>query len=544
MAGFKASKAKLKVSYALILVMGGACSEMSTQKTTTGSGATMKPGRARQMVTLALLLSTFLAAIEVTVVSTAIPKIVADLSGLELISWIYASYLLTTAVSTPLFGKLSDLFGRKNIFILGSVLFVLGSVLCGLSQNMTQMIIFRALQGIGAGAVLPVTFTIVGDIYKFEERAKIQGLFSSIWGVAGLVGPLVGGFFVDSLSWHWIFFFNVPFGIISVWMIVVTFHEKIERKKQKVDYAGAVTFTIGMTAFLFVLITGGQSIPWNSPWMYALIVIAVIFLAWFIGIERKVQEPMVPLELFMIRNISVSNLVGFLASAVLIGLNSYMPLWIQGVLGQSAKSSGLSLTPMSIGWLIGSVIGGQMLVKRGGRLTTSLGTTFVVIGATWLAFITGQSSIWMIILLTFVAGLGFGFSFTSFTIIVQTAVPWNVRGASTALNTFIRSLGQTLGIALFGTFLNQNIAVAVQQAGPDIASRVGSDDLNKLLDPDMSQQLAPDLMNSLRGFLESGLHSVFVIMAIIAVIGLLANVIFMPKGMTKPEETAAQKTVS
>lgn len=516
---------------------------MSAQKTSAASGATMKPGRPRQMVTLALLLSTFLAAIEVTVVSTAIPKIVADLSGLELISWIYASYLLTTAVSTPLFGKLSDLFGRKNIFILGSVLFVLGSVLCGLSQNMTQMIIFRALQGIGAGAVLPVTFTIVGDIYTFEERAKIQGLFSSIWGVAGLVGPLVGGFFVDSLSWHWIFFFNVPFGIISVWMIIVTFHEKVERKKHKIDYAGTVTFLIGMTAFLFVLITGGQNIPWNSPWMYGLIAIAVIFLASFIWIERRAQEPMVPLELFKVRNISVSNLVSFLASAVLIGINSYMPLWIQGVLGQSAKSSGLSLAPMSIGWLIGSVIGGKMLVSKGGRLTTSIGTTCIVIGAVWLAFITGQSSIWMIILLTFIAGLGFGFAFTSFTIIVQTAVPWNVRGSSTALNTFIRSLGQTLGIALFGTFLNQNIAAAVQQAGPKLSGKVGNDDLNKLLDPELSHQLAPDLMNSLRGFLESGLHSVFVIIAVIAAVGLITNVILMPKGVRHPEE-AAQKTVS
>lgn len=269
-------------------------------------------------------------------------------------------------------------------------------------------------------------------------------------------------------------------------MILATFHEQVERKKQKVDYAGAVTFSIGMTAFLFVLIAGGQRIPWNSPWIYVLIAVAVLFLAWFIRIEKKAQQPIVPLELFKIHNITVSNLVSFLASAVLIGLNSYMPLWIQGVLGQSAKSSGLSLTPMSIGWLIGSVIGGQLLVKKGARLTTSLGMTCVVIGATWVAFITEQSSIWIIILLTFMAGLGFGFSFTSFTIIVQTAVQWNVRGASTALNTFIRSLGQTLGIALFGTFLNQNTAAAVQQAGPDISSRVSSDDLNKLLDPEMS----------------------------------------------------------
>lgn len=494
-----------------------------------GHGATMGPGRARQMVTLALLLSTFLAAIEVTVVSTAMPKIVADLSGMELISWVYAAYLLTTAVSTPIFGKLSDLFGRKNIFIFGSILFVVGSMLCGLSQNMTQMIIFRAIQGIGAGAVLPVTFTMVGDMYNLEERAKIQGLFSSIWGIAGLVGPLVGGFFVDSLSWHWIFFFNVPFGIISVWMIIVIFHEKIERKKNSIDYGGAITFTIGMTAFLFILITGGQSLAWNSPIMYALIAAAVIFLTWFIWIERRVQEPMVPLELFKVKDIAVSNWIGFLLSAVLIGVNSYLPLWIQGVLGQSAQSSGLALTPMSIGWLIGSVVGGRMLITSGGRLATALGTTLVLVGATWLAFITGESSTLVIMVLMFIAGLGFGFSFTAFTIIVQSSVPWKVRGASTALNTFVRSLGQTLGIAVFGTYLNTSIAANVQQAGPEVASTIGKDDLNKLLNPELAHQLDSSVMNSLRTFLESGLHQVFVLMAIIALVGMLSTVL-MPKG--------------
>ncbi|MCG7408563.1 MFS transporter [Paenibacillus sp. ACRRX] len=486
-----------------------------------GHEATMKPGRSRQMVTLALLLSTFLAAIEVTVVSTAIPKIVADLGGLKLISWVYAAYLLTTAVSTPLFGKLSDLFGRKNVFIFGSVLFVVGSMLCGLSQNMTQMIIFRAIQGIGAGAVLPVTFTMVADIYNFEERAKIQGLFSSIWGIAGLVGPLVGGFFVDSLSWHWIFFFNVPFGIISVWMIIVTFHEKVERKNKPIDYAGAVTFTIGMTAFLFVLITGGQDIAWNSPVMYTLIGIAVVFLLLFFRIELKTEEPMVPLQLFRVRDIAVSNGVGFLLSGVLIGINSYMPLWIQGVLGESAQHSGLSLTPMSIGWLIGSVVGARMLIKSGARLAVAIGTTAVVVGSVWLASISGHTSMWMIMALTFISGLGFGFSFTCFTIIVQSTVAWNLRGASTALNTFIRTLGQTLGIAVFGTFLNSHIAQAVRDAGPEVASKVTNEDLNKLLTPEKASQLAPDLLVQLRQFLENGLNSVFMLLAVLAVISWL-----------------------
>lgn len=493
-----------------------------------GNEASMQAGRSRKLVTLALLLSTFLAAIEVTVVSTAMPKIVADLGGLSLISWVYAAYLLTTAISTPLFGKLADLYGRKNIFIIGSALFVGGSMLCGLSGNMTQMIIFRALQGIGAGAVLPVTFTMVADIYTYEERAKIQGLFSSIWGIAGLVGPLVGGFFVDSLSWHWIFFFNVPFGIVSVWMIIVCFHEKVERKDKPIDYAGAATFSIGMTAFLFAIITGGQGIAWNSPWMFVLLGVAAVFLILFFRIEVKAKEPMVPLKLFRIRDIAVSNLVSFLVSAVLIGISSYMPLWTQGVLGQNASSSGLSLTPMSIGWLIGSIVGGRMLIKIGARVTSTLGMTLIVMASIWLATITGETSIFLIVVIMSLAGLGFGLSFTVFTIIVQSSVDWSMRGASTALNTFVRALGQTLGIAAFGTFLNASIASMVSGAGSDISSRVSSDDLSKLLNPESAHSLSSDLMSTLRSFLETGLGQVFLLMAVIAVICLVC-MLFMPK---------------
>ncbi|UHA75931.1 MDR family MFS transporter [Paenibacillus sp. 481] len=484
----------------------------------------MSPGRSRQLVTMALLLSTFLAAIEVTVVSTAIPQIVSDLGGLHLISWIYAAYLLTTAVSTPLFGKLSDLYGRKNIFIIGSVLFVIGSMLCGLAENMTQMVIYRAIQGIGAGAVLPVTFTIIGDIYNYEERAKVQGLVSSIWGIAGLVGPLAGGFFVDSLSWHWIFFINIPFGFISVWMIMAFFKEKVEPQRKKIDYAGAITFTIGMTMLLFALITGGQGLPWSSPYIVLCLVGSVILLVAFYFIELKAEEPIVPLELFRIRDVAVSNAVGFLVSGVLIGINSYMPLWIQGVLGMKATDSGMSLTPMSIGWLIGAIVGGRLLIKSGARITATLGMTGVVIGAVWLASLSATTPIWVIIALMFLSGLGFGLSFTVFTIIVQSSVAWNVRGASTALHTFVRTLGQTLGIAAFGTYLNASIMSAVKEQG----AAVTDEDLNKLLSHESAQQLSPDMMASLRSFLEQGLSNVFLILVVIAVISLIIT-LFMPK---------------
>ncbi|MFD2371190.1 MDR family MFS transporter [Brevibacillus sp. GCM10020057] len=411
----------------------------------------------QRKITVALMIATFLSAIEATIVSTAMPTIVNKLGGLELISWVYAVYLLTSAVTTPIFGKIADLFGRKNVFLWGCALFLVGSMLCGLSQSMEQLILFRAIQGIGAGAVVPITFTIIGDIFTFEERARVQGLFASIWGIAGIFGPLVGGFFVDYVSWHWIFFINVPFGLLSVWLIVKNLHEKLEKRERKIDYGGAVTFTIGTTALLYALLTGGNEYAWNSPVIYSLLIVTVVFLVVFFAIQRRHPEPMLPIQLFHIREVSVPNLISFLASAILIGITAYLPLWIQGVLQKGAIYSGLILMPMSIGWPIGATLGGRLLVRYGARPISLLGILFLVLGTFCLSLITMTTPPWLIFGIVFVLGLGFGLSITIFTIVVQSAVDWNLRGVATSSNTFVRTLGQTLGVSVMGTFLNQHI---------------------------------------------------------------------------------------
>lgn len=244
-------------------------------------------GLKRSFILAGLLLATFLSAIEGTVIGPAGPTIVSELGSVQLLSWIFTAYLLTMAVSTPIFGKISDLYGRKPVFLIGCALFLLGSLLCCLAQNMEQLIIYRAIQGIGAGAVVPVTFTIIGDIYRIEERGKIQGWISSVWGISSLVGPLLGGYFVDNLGWQWIFGFNVPFGLLAMWFVFRYLKENISPRTAKIDYIGALTFTVGITALLFVLSAGGQYYAWSSPLIVGLSVVAVLFMILFFVVEKE-----------------------------------------------------------------------------------------------------------------------------------------------------------------------------------------------------------------------------------------------------------------
>jgi EmrB/QacA subfamily drug resistance transporter len=450
-------------------------------------------------VTAALLIATFLSAIEVTIISTAMPVIIQKLGGMELMSWVFAAYLLTTAVTTPIFGKVSDLFGRKKVFMIGVSFFLLGSTLCGFAQNMEQLIMFRALQGLGAGALLPVTFTIIGDIFTFEQRAKVQGLISGVWGVAGILGPLVGGFFVDFLSWQWIFFINIPFGLLSMFMVGKYLQEKKNKQKRKIDYGGAVTFALGMTALLYALLSGGNEIAWNSTEMYMLMLISFIFLFIFICIQWTHSEPMVPLRLFSNRNIAVSNISGFLISGILIGLTAYLPLWVQGVLQLGATSSGLTLTPMSIGWPIGAVLSGRFMVSWGTRPVSLAGVSLIAVGTLSLTLIGITTPNWLLVIFMLIMGLGFGLAMTVFTVVVQSSVNWDMRGAATSSNTFLRILGQTLGIVVLGTILNRKLG-AHSTSG---------------------EQVPPEV-------LASGLHTVFIILTVLAILSVIVT-FWIPK---------------
>lgn len=472
----------------------------------------------RKYILIGLLLSTFLAAIEGTVIGPAGPRIVGDLGGARLLGWVFTAYLLTMSVATPIFGKISDLFGRKPVFVISSLLFLAGSVMSGTAYSMGQLIGFRALQGIGAGGLIPVTFTIIGDIYSMEERAKIQGLISSVWGISSLIGPLLGGYVVDSLNWRWIFYFNVPFGLLSLFFIIRFLHERLEKRKVQIDYPGAITFTVGVTALLIGLATGGQQLAWSSPWMIGVLAVAVCSLVFFFAVEKRAAEPLVPLKLFRIRDIAFSNLTSLLASALLIGLTSYLPLWIQGVLGKNATVSGLVLAPMSLGWMLGSVLGSRWLITRGSRYTSLIGMVVIGLGAAGLAAMTAGTPLWLLLVFNALYGIGFGFSFTVFTIIAQSSVGYSLRGASTALNSFVKSIGQTIGVTAFGALINLHIAA--QTKGGSVAGvPVSQSDIDRLLSPEKVHLLAPELWSQLKHVLGQSLHLLFIVMAVIAAAG-------------------------
>lgn len=407
----------------------------------------------RRAVVLAVMLTNFLAAMDVTIVGTAMPTIVQKLGGLSLISWVFAAYLLTSSVSTPIYGKLADLFGRKIMFTIGGGIFLLGSVLCGMSQSMLMLVIGRAVQGLGAGAIMAIATTILGDIFSVEERGRVQGLFSGVWGVAAIIGPAVGGLIIDFLSWPWVFYMNLPVGLLGILILWFALHEQIERKKHAIDYLGAVALTVSMTVLLLAILKGGEW-SWTHPATLSLFAVAVAGIIIFLFLERRAQEPIVPLELFNNRVILVSNVTSFLLGAVLMGVSSYIPLFVQEVLQRSATEAGFTLTPMSITWMFGSIYAGRNLVKWGFRRTAYLGVAFIAAGGVMLSLLSLDTGRLFAMLVMAILGIGLGMATLAFTVAVQSEVDWNRRGIATATNQFVRSLGSSIGVAVMGAVLN------------------------------------------------------------------------------------------
>ncbi|WP_406687778.1 MDR family MFS transporter [Rossellomorea vietnamensis] len=411
----------------------------------------------QKSVVFALLIATFLTAIEGTIVSTAMPKIVEDLGGSELYTWVISVYLLAIVISTPVFGKLADLFGRKIMFTIGVSIFLAGSMLSGLSQSMEQLVLFRLIQGIGAGALTTLPFTIIGDVFTFEMRAKMQGWMSSVWGIAGITGPLAGGFIVDTISWHWIFYMNLPFGIVSLILLWTSLKENIEKKKHKIDYSGIFTFAISITAFLYALtllkeekhVTGG---------ILTLLIVAAIGIILFLWIESKAEEPMLPLTLFKNRFITISTIAGFLLGFILVAVTFYIPLWVQGVTGLNATMSGVTMLPMSITWPFAAVLSGKLMAKTSiGRITV-MGISVITAGCLGLVLFTEHTIVPLMMVVTAVIGFGFGLSLTAFTVAVQSSVEWKVRGAAMGTFNLMRNLGQSIGIAVSGLWLSDQLS--------------------------------------------------------------------------------------
>lgn len=464
----------------------------------------------KRKIVIAIMVAMFLGAVEGTVVTTAIPTIVKDLNGFELISWIFSVYLLTSAISTPIYGKLSDLYGRKNILSIGIVIFLVGSSLCGLSRSMYQLIAFRAVQGLGAGAIFTVTYTIVGDIFTLSERAKVQGWVSTTWGIASLFGPFLGGFLIDYLSWHWIFFINIPFGILSIVLLQRNLRENFERKKHRIDYAGTIVLSFAIIVLLYGVLIGSK----NSTFVIVSLILTVILLVIFYFIEKKAEEPIVPFEIFTKSN-AVVNIISFLASAVLMGADVYLPIYMQNVLGFSATISGVSMAPMSLSWLLSSVILARAILKHGEKIVIAFSTSIIVLSCILLLTLKVNSPLILVIIYAFIMGFGFGGGFNTMTIMVQSSVDYSKRGAATACNSLLRTLGQTIGISIFGSLFNLNILNYFNKLG------IKGIELNNLYS--MGNRSKGVSFDHIKMSINSGLQAIFISSIIIAAVCLILS---------------------
>lgn len=462
----------------------------------------------KRNITIALMVAMFLGAVEGTVVTTAVPTIVRDLKGFELISWVFSLYLLTSAISTPIYGKLADLYGRKNILSIGIIIFLIGSCLCGISQNMYQLIAFRTLQGLGAGSIFTITYTIVGDVFTLEERAKIQGWLSTVWGVASLMGPFLGGFLIDNLSWHWIFFINLPFGILSVILLEKYLKENFEKKKPKIDYLGSIVLSASIIILLYGFLTGEKSkLGYTYTIIICMLISSLLFILFYF-IEKRAIEPIIPFEIFT-KTSAIVNIISFLSAATLIAMDVYMPIYMQNVLGYGAMISGLSMAPMSVAWLLSSFILAKAIPKYGERIVVGISCLILLLSCILLPTLGVNSPLILVIIYVCIMGFGFGGCFTTLTIVVQASVDYSKRGVATSTNALVRNLGQTIAVSVFGGVFNLSIVkyfnnIGIEGVKPNnLYSGVGSN--------------IGITLNNMKASLNSGLHVLFIMLIFIII---------------------------
>jgi EmrB/QacA subfamily drug resistance transporter len=412
-----------------------------------------------RLIFAALLLVLLLASLDQTIVSTALPTIVGDLGGISHLSWVVTAYLLASTVVTPLYGKLGDLYGRKLVLQTAIVLFLIGSALCGLSQNMTELIAFRALQGLGGGGLMVTTVAVVGDLVAPRDRGRYQGLFGGVFGISTVIGPLIGGFFVDHLSWRWIFYINLPIGGLALGVIAVAFHARTERVRRSIDYLGAGLLAAGLSAVVLMTSLGGTTYDWASLQIVVLAAIGVVALVGFVFAEQRAAEPILPLALFANRTFAVTSAIGFIVGLALFGSVTYLPLYLQIVKGHSPTQSGLLLTPMMAGVLVTSITSGNLISRTGRyRPFPIVGTAVAAIAIFLLSRLAVETPIWLAALYMLVLGLGLGMVMQVLVLAAQNAVPFELLGVATSGSTLFRQIGGAIGVSIFGAIFANRLA--------------------------------------------------------------------------------------
>ena len=484
---------------------------------------------------IGLMLSTALVALDATIIATAVPSIVRDLGAFSQFPWLFSIYLLTQAVTVPLYGKLADVIGRRPVLFFGIAVFLAGSVLCGLAWSMPSLIVARAIQGIGAGAVLPITITVVGDLYSVQERARVQGYVASVWGVASVVGPALGGLFADYLSWRWIFFVNIPLGGLAAWMLWRTFHEEVTRRRHQLDLAGSALLTVGASLVILGLLQGGISWGWGSTTSYAVFVVGGIALVAFVFVERRAAEPVLPMWVFSRRVLVGGNLASAAIGVVLIGLTSFVPTYVQGVLGAGALVAGFAVAAMTLGWPIAASLSGRFYLRIGFRDTALIGSVVVVGGAVLVALLGRTSSVLVVAAACFVVGVGLGLCSAPTMVAVQSVVDWERRGVVTATNMFCRNLGSAVGVAVFGAIANATITNRFDDPPADLAGRLPERaDAERLVLGNGSAD--PDVTDFVQAALNAAAHNVFLGILVASVVA-AAVLWFIPR-RTQPLDLA------
>ncbi len=474
------------------------------------------------------MLAIFMAAVEVTIVSTAMPTIVSELVGFRLFSWVFAAYLLAQGVSTPLYGRLADLHGRKPVFVVGAIVFLAGSAACGFSRQMFWLVLFRIFQGFGAGSIQSLAITIVGDIYPGNQRASVQGWLSGVWGLAAIAGPALGAFIVQHLHWAYVFWINLPIGLTAIGILTVCLDETVPKRSHRIDIVGAALLMLGAGALLIAIV---QINTLDAAVTVLLFVAGLIALALLFFQERRAAEPIVPFQLWRSRIMAIGNIGSLVIGALLMCIVAFLPTYVQGVMERSVTVAGAIIGGQSVAWSAGSIISGRVMTATSYRTTGAIGGIALIAGAVLLILLDRDSGLTHLAFATLLIGLGMGFCNQTLLIAVQSSVGWNERGIATASILFLRTIGQVLGASIGGAILN--FGVAHLASGSDQA-------LNRLLDPATRGTIDPKTALSLSHAIEASLHNVYVIAGLLALVVLTA-MLTLPSRLSPEREAGSHK---
>lgn len=473
-------------------------------------------------VVAGLLLGILMGAMDNTIVSASMPTIVGELGGLDKFIWVTSAYLVATMASMPIFGKLSDMYGRKRFFILGLFIFLVGSALCGTAQSITQLSVYRAIQGIGGGSLMPIAFTIIFDIFPPEKRGKMTGLFGAVFGLSSVVGPLLGAYITDQINWRWIFYINLPLGIISLFFIVLFYKENLNLKRIKIDWVGAIALVGAVVSLMFALEFGGNEYAWDSAVILSLFAIFAVLFVLFIMVERRVADPIISLDLFKNRLFAATQSVAFFYGSAFIITTVLIPIFVQSVYGGTATNSGIILIPMMVGSVVGSQIAGQSVRKFSYRSIMLVSVCLFSIGMLLLSTIdanTARSSLTIFMVIT---GLGVGFSFSLLSMATQHKIEPQKRGIATSTNQFFRTLGMTIGVTIFGTVQNHLFTNKLKDSFDQMEGFAGKLDTQALLSASERSKIPPEILGKILDAMASSISFTFVWILIPIGLGFLA----------------------